>query len=110
MARRLSLLLAAALSVGGCSTSADGPAADFLVEVGSETFILRSTHPATIAQLREAAAGRRAGFPLGPLRAGNGGFNAPWTWHLDPEETRLTEVAIEVCDGAPSYVEQHQGD
>lgn len=46
----------------------------------------------------------------GPLRRGDGGFNAPWTWHLDPAETRFVEVAIEICDGRPSYVEAHQPD
>jgi hypothetical protein len=99
------------LAIGGCSsTGPDDGAADFVVAVGSETFVLRSTHPETITQLREAVAGRRQGFPIGSLRGGNGGFNAPWSWHLDPAETRLTEAAIEVCDGAPSYVEQHQAD
>jgi hypothetical protein len=28
----------------------------------------------------------------------------------DPAETRLVEVVIEVCDGRPSYVQQHQDD
>ena len=42
-----------------------------------------------------------------PLRRGDGGFNAPWSWHLDPAETRFVEAAIEVCDGTPSYVEAH---
>lgn len=24
-----------------------------------------------------------AGFPIGRLVPGNGGFNAPWSWHLE---------------------------
>lgn len=99
------------LVLGGCSsTGPDEAGAEFVVAVESETFVLRSTHPETISHLRETLAGARAGFPIGPLRRGDGGFNAPWTWHLDPAETRLAEAAIEVCDGAPSYVEQHQAD
>ena len=31
-------------------------------------------------------------------------------WHLDPDEVRLVEAAIEVCDGRPSYVETHQSE
>lgn len=76
----------------------------------AETFVVRVTDGGEIARFREAVAGRRSGFPLGPLRRGNGGFNAPWSWHLDPATTRLVEVAIEVCDGTPSYVEAHQGE
>jgi hypothetical protein len=49
-------------------------------------------------------------FPIGPLRAGDGGFNAPWSWHFDPDEVRFAEAAIELCDGTPSYVEEHLAD
>ena len=104
----LSLALLAGLACS--STSPDDASAQFEVDVVGERFVVRSTHPETIAQLREAVAGRRGGFPIGPLRSGDGGFNAPWSWHLDPAETRLTEAAIEVCDGTPSYVEAHVSD
>jgi len=99
------------LALGACSPNGpDEGAADFTVRVGTEAFVLRSTNADTIAQLREVVAGRRSGFPIGPLRRGDGGFNGPWSWHLDPGETRVTEAATEVCDGTPSYVEQHLAD
>ena len=101
-------LLAAVLGVG-CSNS-DGPRADFLVAVGSEQFVVRTTDPDTITAFRAVVAGQRTGFPIGPLRAEDGGFNAPWTWHFDEDEVRLTEVAVEVCDGTPSFVEANLGD
>ena len=107
---RIAVPVALLASLACSGTAADGPSADFVVAVGAEQFVVRSTHAETIAQLREAAAGRRQGFPAGPLRRGDGGFNAPWSWHLDPAETRLVEAAIEVCDGTPSYVEAHVGD
>jgi hypothetical protein len=28
-------------------------------------------------------------------------------WHMDPDEVRLTEIAIEACDGLPSFVEKN---
>jgi hypothetical protein len=98
--------------LASCSSStepSDGPA-DFLVDVAGETFVLRVSDPETIRLARENLAGGDARFPAGPLRSGSGGFNAPWSWHLDPGATRMVEVAIEVCDGRPSYVEAHQGD
>ena len=105
--RLMSGLALAALAFGCSDAGPDGAFADFVIDVDSERFVLRTTNPETIVQMRELLAGRRSGFPIGPLRRGNGGFNTPWSWHLDPEETRVTEIAIEVCDGRPTYVEGH---
>ena len=68
---------------------------------------MRTTDPETTLLAQENLRGANKRFPIGPLRRGNGGFNAPWSWHLDPDRVRLTEAAIEVCDGNPSYVEAH---
>ena len=97
------------LAAGGCggSTEPTTVSADFVVAVGAERFVLRVTDLETIRLARERLAGRGSRFPAGPVRRGDGGFNAPWSWHLDPAETRMVEVAIEVCDGTPSYVEAH---
>jgi hypothetical protein len=108
--RRAITALGFALLFHSCSTEPDPPYADFVVQVGAESFLARIADPAEIVRFREAMAGIRSGFPLGLLRSGDGGFNSPWSWHLDPEETSLVEVAIEVCDGSPSYVETHQSE
>lgn len=97
------------IALAACS-DANGPRADFLVAVGSDQFVVRTTDPDTIAAFRAVVAGQRTGFPIGPLRAGDGDFNAPWTWHFDEDKVRLTEVAVEVCDGTPSFVETHLSD
>ena len=44
-------------------------------------------------------------FVSGRLEPGDGGFNAPWHWHLHPDSSWVAEYAIEVCDGCPSDVE-----
>jgi hypothetical protein len=101
----------AALGFPGCSGTEPSPGeAEFLVSVGGETFVMRVRDPETIRLAREGLQGRAQSFPAGPLRRGDGGFNAPWSWHLDPAEVRLVEAAIEVCDGLPSYVEAHLSD
>jgi hypothetical protein len=94
----------------GCANPAQPDPAphEFVVEVTGERFVVRLTDADTIERARENLRGQNRMFPAGPLRRGNGGFNAPWTWHLDPAETRFVEAAIEVCDGRPSYVEGHQ--
>lgn len=43
---------------------------------------------------------------IGPLRPGDGGFNAPYSWHLDPDSISFVDLTIEVCDGKPSFVEE----
>lgn len=106
------VLLGAALACAACA-GPSGPSdipADFVVDVAGERFVLRLSDPETIRLAEENRQGRNSRFPSGPLLDGDGGFNAPWTWHLDPAATRMVEVAIEVCDGRPSYVEEHQAD
>jgi hypothetical protein len=99
------LLLAA---LAGCSNDvADRAYTDFVVAVGDETFVVRAQTPEAIGAGLDLLNGRGQRFPVGRLLEGDGGFNAPWSWHIDPATLTFTEVAIEVCDGTPSYVEAH---
>lgn len=100
------------MMIGGCASPSepDPSFADFVIDVAGEQFVVRISDPATIQLAEDNRLGRNQRFPLGTLRSGNGSFNAPWTWHLDPGSVRFVEVAIELCDGRPSYVETHQAD
>jgi len=62
-----------------------------------------------IAQARAFIGAGNRRIVTGSLVQGNGGFNAPWSWHLDPDTVRFPEVAIELCDGCPSDVEANGG-
>jgi hypothetical protein len=42
----------------------------------------------------------------GPIERGDGGHNAPWSWHFVPEDWRMVEISIELCDGTPELVEE----
>jgi hypothetical protein len=108
--RRTGVWLAAPVAAAILAGCPPPTSADYIVEVGEETFVLRLTDPETIRLASGQMWGENRRFPAGPLRPGNGGFNAPWTWHLDPAETRMVERAIEACDGSPSYVETHQAE
>jgi hypothetical protein len=109
-------LAAAAVAVSvilaGCSgpTGPSPAAVDFIVDVDGERFVVRTSDQETIRLADENRQGRNQRFPIGRLKPGDGGFNAPWTWHLDPATVDFVEAAIEVCDGRPSYVETHQAD
>jgi hypothetical protein len=102
--RRLLAVCALAAAVS-CSDDASTPYTEFLVAVGQQTFVLRANDAQTAQLALDNFKGRNKVFPIGPLRPGDGGFNAPWSWHFDPDAVRMAEAAIEVCDGEPSFVE-----
>jgi len=77
----------------------------FVVDVQGEKFTLLVTDPEAIRQAVENLEGKNRMFPVGRLVRGDGGFNAPWSWHLDPSSVRMAEYSIELCDGRPSQVE-----
>jgi len=60
-----------------------------------------------IAQARGLVGARR--IVSGTIVRGDGGFNMPWSWHLDPDTVRFPDAAIELCDGCPSDVEASGG-
>ena len=79
-------------------------------DVNGEQFQAWITNPQTIQQVLDLAAGESmANIPNGRILRGPGAadHNLPWSWHLDSEEIEMAEMTIEVCDGAPSYVEEH---
>jgi hypothetical protein len=67
--------------------------------------ILRDTAQIAAADLE--LRDRWGRFVSGRLAPGDGGFNAPWNWHLIPDSTWVAEFAIELCDGCPSAVEDY---
>jgi hypothetical protein len=50
-----------------------------------------------------------ANIPNGRIRAGagTGNHNAPWLWHLDPNDIEFADATIELCDATPSYIQQN---
>jgi hypothetical protein len=77
----------------------------FTVEVSGERFVVRATDAETITQLTDNYKGLNRMHVTGELGRGDGGFNQPWGWHLDPASVRMAEVSIELCDGRPSMVQ-----
>lgn len=107
--RRLgpTLLTAGVILAMGCG---DDPAAPrdtptFRVEVSGERFTVQVANPAQLPLFEARLRAGAEGVILGTLLPGDGGFNQPWTWHMDPATTQVADLAIEVCDGRPSMVE-----
>lgn len=77
-------------------------------DVVGEEFKVWVTNSDTIEQILALESGESlANIPSGRILRGAGedDHNAPWTWHLDPEDIEMAEMTIEVCDAVPSYVE-----
>lgn len=82
-------------------------------ELNGQTFHVWVTNPDTIQQLMELEAGTSdANIPNGKILRGPGvgDHNAPWGWHLDPQEIEMAEFTTEVCDAEPQYVEDNLAD
>ena len=109
--RRLMVSLALSSVLAACSEGTTGPdgQAAFKIEVAgegfSETFIVEVATESQAAELQSLLDTDATGVILGDLVAGDGGYNQPWSWHLDPATVHAADAAMEVCDGRPSMVE-----
>jgi hypothetical protein len=70
----------------------------YSIELGTDELI------AHVVDLQNG--GEDGRIPVGTIvRDGDGGVNAPWSWHIDPDSLEFADMTIEVCDGLPEYVE-----
>jgi hypothetical protein len=102
-----------AIVVAACGSAADSarplPAQEFVIEVEGERFRLRVSDPATASALNARRLNGTVGVVSGRLVRGDGGFNTPWSWHLDPLSIDVPDFTIELCDGRPSNVQSDLG-
>jgi hypothetical protein len=76
--------------------------------VVDEEYKVWVTNPQTIQQILDLRDGKSEDtIPNGVILrgAGEGDSNAPYSWHIDPEQIEMAAFTIEVCDAEPSYVE-----
>jgi hypothetical protein len=78
-----------------------------LQTANGDNFKVYATDPEAIQLLTDNYYSLNNMFVMGRLVIGNGGFNSPWSWHLDPDYVTMAEFAIELCDGTPSEVEHN---
>ncbi len=114
--RRLAWLVPALgllVAGGDCGDGTDGDEALFVVRAcrgsehapGGEEFRVLIRDPDVIAEAQSRIGLGPGRILSGRVVEGDGGFNAPWSWHLDPGSIVFTDVAPEFCDGCPSFVE-----
>jgi len=84
--------------VTACESSDVPQGQQFRIQLHDSVQIVRAM---TALQRPDSA----AHMVVGRLAHGDGGFNAPWHWHLYPDSTWIADGAVEICDGCPSQVE-----
>lgn len=93
----------------GCNENAlqPGHAAVFEIDHVGERFHVAVGRESVEAELQEfAESGDTVPVLFGDLLPGDGGFNAPYDWHLDPATVEVVDLSIELCDGTPSFVQE----
>lgn len=110
---RRATLGALLLTAAACENSPTGDdetrrgAATFIIDVTGTRFTLRASDPEAVTALRARMASGDRGVVLGRIARGDGGFNSPWSWHIDPATVEVPDMSMELCDGQPGYVEEN---
>ncbi len=96
---------AAVLLLAGCTPAHKYPVATFEV-AGVETYKIELITPELQKHAEQLLKGENvAAIPLGRVVRDSPGVNKPWSWHIGPKTLQFAQIAIEVCDGLPSHVE-----
>ena len=87
------------------STGPEGARFVFRDPVTQNVVRLEITNAEGRAQAEDLLGSGEGRWALGTPRRGDGGFNAPWTWHIDPASVTFAEVTIEACQTAMSAID-----
>ena len=96
-----------ALTGLSCSDSTDPVASasfSFRDPLTQDVVRLEISSPQALDQAEDLLRTGVAMWAIGTPRRGDGGFNAPWTWHIDPASVTFAEVTIEACQTAASAI------
>jgi hypothetical protein len=74
-----------------------------------EKFIFELTDESLIAHACKVLSGEEKGLVhvTGVIVKSSAPYNPEWSYHLDPKSIGFFDLAIEVCDAAIRYVEEH---
>ncbi len=107
MVGMLALISLTAFSACDDDPAAPEGAATFTIEVSGEQFMVQVETDEQIQALQARMNAGTEGVLSGELLPGSGGFNEPWSWRMDPATVHTPDLAVEVCDGRPSMVEDN---
>jgi len=115
------LLISLSIMLQSCSTDKNNPDQNnnrfFKVGIShhsdSDDFIIWTADAEIIALSREQLNLSKDAVKKhihGIIKAGDGEYNQPWSWHIDPDNWELADASIELCDGSPTYIEDNLED
>lgn len=104
---RRSILFAAILACVSCNDSTGPGGARFVFRdpLTQDVVRLEITSAEGLAQAADLLRSGEGRWALGTPKRGDGGFNAPWAWHIDPASVTFAEVTIEACQTAISAID-----
>lgn len=72
------------------------------------TFVIELTDAAKVKQARSFVRGEQPSKSVkGTIVKEPKPYNAPWSWHIDPNSIEFFDKAAEVCDSSILQVEEH---
>lgn len=106
MTRRIVFGLILGVLLAGCTAEPNGASeAVFVIQAcDDQRFRILTRDPEVIAEAERLIGKGEERIVNGELRRGEGGFNAPYAWHLAPETVEFADAATEVCDGCPERI------
>lgn len=81
----------------------------FKCEPTTQEFVFKLTDDAKIGKARKILSGEEKDqiHVTGRIVKRPASYNPGWSYHLEPDTVSFFEMAIEVCDAGPQYVEDH---
>jgi hypothetical protein len=75
----------------------------------AHTFTIMLTDSVKIQEARDIVSGVQTDTTsvMGTIIKVPAPYNPPWSYHLDPASIVFFDVAVDVCDASPQYVEEH---
>ena len=72
-----------------------------------ETQIIKLRDQNKIEEARAFLRSKSSAGVMGEIIKYRASYNPSWSYHLKPSSIKFFELAIEVCDASPKYIEKH---
>lgn len=104
----LSILMLAALHAHAAPVQAENRAkALFEVKMGQSRFVIKIQGRQAVRDARRIIRTKRPVFMMGQVVAAPASYNRKWRFHVEPSSIQFIELAMEVCDANPRFIQEN---